>query len=117
MVISTRIQVTGLVELTRDMQEAAKEIETAISRAFKTVGWLITKEIKKETPVDTGRLRRSITPIFKQMMVEILSNVDYAVYVEEGTRNMKGAHMFKKVIDRMQDRIPEMLLREIKRRI
>lgn len=41
-------------------------------------------------PVDTGRLRGSIAYIVQDDTVHIGTNVEYAPYVEKGTRKMKA---------------------------
>jgi len=47
----------------------------------------IEQNTKRETPVDTGRLRASYTILFRfdKMGAEVGSNVEYAPYVEFGT--------------------------------
>lgn len=47
---------------------------------------------KKKCPVDTGRLRNSITHVVRasEKAVYIGTNVEYGPYVELGTRHMKA---------------------------
>lgn len=62
--------------------------------------WLATIAAKVETaakgytPVDTGRLRSSITWTIiedgRSLVAIIGTNVEYAIYVHEGTRFMEG---------------------------
>lgn len=47
-------------------------------------------------PVDTGRLRNSVTHLLKGYDCFIGTNVEYALYVEEGTSRMKGKHFLRK---------------------
>jgi hypothetical protein len=49
--------------------------------------------IKKSTPVDTGRLRSSITTQSDGMMSRIGTNVEYASFVEYGTHVMEPRHV------------------------
>ncbi len=50
---------------------------------------VVANQVKAETPVDTGRLRASVTDEVREGSGEIVgvvgSNVDYAPYVENGT--------------------------------
>lgn len=114
MVVAAKINFVGLVELQNIFSKMIQQIKDKIQIALKKIGWLITKEIKKNTPVRTARLRRSIHPIFRELVVEILTTVYYSIYVEEGTKFMQGVHMFKNTLDKMSNDIPDMLLKEIK---
>lgn len=45
----------------------------------------LTGKIKKETPVDTGKLRGSWTPKLSRDKLEVKNTRNYAVFVEKGT--------------------------------
>ena len=51
---------------------------------------------KKETPVDTGRLRNSMSNAVQGDSVYIGTNVSYAPYVEFGSRTNKAHHMLQR---------------------
>lgn len=74
-------------------EDNAKEIAEAIARqtaaALETVGLLAEGYAKRKCPVDTGRLRNSITHTVDGTMLEayIGTNVEYAPHVELGTRH------------------------------
>lgn len=72
----------------------AREIENAISKAYmrglEEVGLLAEGYAKKKCPVDTGRLRNSITHQLKGDSVYIGTNVEYGPHVELGTRKQKA---------------------------
>jgi HK97 gp10 family phage protein len=74
---------------TKEVKEAA---EDAILRALETVGLFVEGEAKLRAPVDTGRLRNSITHevVPDELAVYIGSNVEYAPYQEYGTSKMKA---------------------------
>ena len=117
MVISFKYDLKGLKELEQMIKSADKKIQDRVNKAIKKVAWIITSEVKKGTPVDTGRLRRSIHPIIKHLFADIFTNVEYGIYVEDGTKYMKGVHMFKNVADKFGKQIPQMVLNEIKKAI
>lgn len=50
-------------------------------------------EVKKRTPVDTGRLRSSITHEIGADKALVGTNVQYASYVEYGTEHMEARHV------------------------
>lgn len=98
------IQVTGinrvLTALTSGVEKYVKRTEQATMKA----GLKAEYFAKKNTPVDTGNLRSSInTQLYakKSDRVEAVvgTNVEYAPFVEFGTRRMKPRSMFRKTID------------------
>lgn len=67
-----------------------KDLQEALLKA----GFLLEGEAKRQTPVDTGRLRASIyvTPRMSlgNAYVEVGPHTDYGLYVHEGTRWMRA---------------------------
>ncbi|HOM27352.1 MAG TPA: HK97 gp10 family phage protein [bacterium] len=62
----------------------------------------IERDAKYLAPVDTGRLRSSITTTINEDKKQgiIYTNVDYSIYVHEGTRKMKGRPFLRDAIFR-----------------
>lgn len=58
------------------------------------IGLEIETQAKKNAPVDTGRLMNSITTEkvegAETLRVVVGSDVEYALYVEKGTKDMEG---------------------------
>lgn len=72
----------------KDNSEAVKrDIAKAISNGLEAIGMTAETYAKEDCPVDTGRLRNSITHEVsdKEQAVYIGTNVEYAPYVELGT--------------------------------
>lgn len=89
--------ISGLVEVREDNREAiANAIDRALVAALEEVGLVAEGYAKRACPVDTGRLRNSITHLLKGYDCFIGTNVEYAPYVEEGTSRMKGKHFLRK---------------------
>lgn len=87
------------VEIGNDRtDEAEGNIRDAILRALEESGLVAERFAKLATPVDTGRLRNSITHsvIDGQNSVIIGTNVEYAPYIEFGVRGRDGHHMLKR---------------------
>jgi HK97 gp10 family phage protein len=82
-------------------QDNAKIIEDALFTAFykglESVGLAAEGYAKLKCPVDTGRLRNSITHQIRkdEKAVYIGTNVEYAPYVEEGTSRQKAKPFLK----------------------
>ena len=69
-----------------DINDLSPEVRAELQRkaelALKMVGETAEGYAKEECPVDTGRLRNSITYDVREDHVDIGTNVEYAVYVE-----------------------------------
>lgn len=90
--------ISGLVEVRADNREAiANAIDRALVAALEEVGLVAEGYAKRACPVDTGRLRNSITHIVDEGTRHVIigTNVEYAPYVELGTRHQKPQPFLK----------------------
>ena len=69
-------------------EEVSQGIQRAIDRALEEIGLAAEGYAKRACPVDTGNLRNSITHAVEsgEDAVYVGTNVEYAPYVEMGTR-------------------------------
>ena len=83
-----------------DYKDNSKEVLAALEKgkhnALTAIGSSAETYAKQETPVDTGRLRNSISHAVDGEAAYIGSNVEYAPYVELGTSRAKAHHMLQK---------------------
>lgn len=82
----------GGVEVRADNRDEFKRgMEAALATALEEIGLTAEGYAKRACPVDTGRLRNSITHIVDEggKCAVIGTNVEYAPYVELGTRHQK----------------------------
>lgn len=86
------------VNTTDNSEEAKANLEEALESAGIQIGMLAEGYAKVLTPVDTGRLRNSITYKYEKSehAVFIGTNTEYAQYVEEGHHRYGGKHMLKR---------------------
>lgn len=79
------------------VKDNTRQVLTALEKAKKqgleAIGMTAEEHAKKNTPVDTGRLRNSITHTTDINAAYIGTNVEYAPYVELGARGRKPVHM------------------------
>lgn len=77
--------------------KVAQAINKALAKGLTEIGMLAEGYAKKACPVDTGRLRNSITYMVRpsESAVYIGTNVEYASYVELGTRHQKAQPYLK----------------------
>lgn len=69
------------VEITDNTEEVLSAMERAIRNGLESIGLTAEGHAKKITPVDTGRLRNSISHATDKEAAYIGSNVEYATFV------------------------------------
>ena len=80
---------------------------------MESVTWLhtslaeLTALSKKNCPVDTGRLRSSITWEVDEFRLtgKYGSNVEYTKHVEEGTTKMTGSHFLERALQQLKPKL------------
>lgn len=85
------------VKITDNSGEFSKALPEQIEQALTAIGLTAESYAKADCPVDTGRLRNSITNAVRadEESVYIGSNVEYAAFVELGTSRMKARPYLK----------------------
>ena len=91
MPVTIDTEVAGLKEVQAEMERIVKELHgSPMLNAMRRATLLVTASAKRLVPVDSGRLRASITPEVRNERNTVVgvvgSNVVYAPYVETGTR-------------------------------
>ena len=75
--------------------DAIEAKNRAIQTALEMIGQQAEGYVAALTPVDTGRLRGSITHAVEDTSAIISTNVEYSVYVEMGTKRTKAQPYMK----------------------
>ena len=91
------------------------EKDAAIIRALTIIGMKAEGYAKKLCPVDTGRLRNSISHATDEDTAYIGTNVEYAPYVELGTSRMKERPFLKPAALDHVDEYKAIVLNELKK--
>ena len=73
------------VQLIDNSQQAIEALIRQVQNGAKTIGLTAEKHAKANCPVDTGRLRNSISHAVEQDGIYIGTNVEYAYWVETQT--------------------------------
>lgn len=85
-----QVRIYGLEELERAMRKAPELVHREMHRAMTKSTMVVEEKTKRETPVDTGRLRASWNSRVEGFGTDIRgvvgTKVFYAPYVEYGTR-------------------------------
>lgn len=72
-----------------------KQIDKRVNLFIKLFAEEFEKRVKQRTPVRTGKLRNGWEIEITKDKINIKNDVEYAQFVEDGTENMRGAHMLK----------------------
>lgn len=87
------------IEITDNSPQVLAAVSTAIQRALWAMGATAEGYAKQNAPVDTGRLRNSITHQEQKDSTVIGSNVEYAAAQELGTsRGIRAKHYLKDAV-------------------
>ena len=89
--LEVRMEIKGLKEAQKELERIARELSgPPMVKAIRTATLMVERDAKKLTPVNTGRLRASITPVVlvrgKQVQGVVGTNVKYAAAVEFGSK-------------------------------
>ena len=90
-------------------KEVLSAMEKAIERGLEAIGLTAEGHAKKTTPVDTGRLRNSISHAVEDKAAYIGTNTEYAIFVETGARGRKGVHMLQRAATEHADEYKRMM--------
>ena len=83
--------------------EVLAALERAKKRGLEAIGLTAEGYAKKDTPVDTGRLRNSIAHAVESDAAYIGTSTSYAPFVELGARGRKGVHMLQRAASEHTD--------------
>lgn len=79
---------------------------TIIARTLMRIGLIVERNSKKNTPVRTGNLKRSITTVrLGDDLVAVGTKVEYARFVHEGTRRMRGRPYLRRGLEQSRELI------------
>ena len=90
-------------------REYHSALQIAAHRGLEAVGLAAEGYAKKETPVDTGRLRNSMSHMVKDNAAYIGSNVEYCLPVELGSRTNTAHHMLQMAAQNHSDEYKQIM--------
>ena len=97
-------------------QEVVAAMKMAIVRGLEAIGMKAETYAKDNTPVRTGRLRNSMTHAVynEELATYIGTNVNYGIFVENGTQKQKANHMLKRAATEHRDEYKRLLEESMK---
>ena len=97
------------IKFTDNSKEVLEAMQQAAVRALEKCGLTAEGYAKKLCPVDTGRLRNSISHATDDEAAYIGTNVEYAPYVELGARGRDGKHMLQRAATEHADEYKQLM--------
>lgn len=101
-------------KMTNHKDEVLDELDNALEVALEEIGLTAEGFAKKNCPVDTGRLRNSISHASTEDTAYVGTNVEYAIYVEMGTVNTKPQPYLRPAITEHKDTYRAIVKRNLK---
>lgn len=102
-------------KFTDNSDEVLRELGSAKERALEIIGGKAEGYAKMESPVDTGRLRNSISHAVQDNTAYIGTNVEYAPYQELGTDRIAPKHFLKNAAQNHGDEYKRIAETEMRR--
>ena len=98
-----------------EFKRMGKVAESKIEKALQKAGLIVERDAKINCPVDTGRLRSSISSrVVDGNVAEIGSNVNYARYVNYGTTKMSPRPYLSTALITNKIKIKRLLMQAIR---
>lgn len=96
--------IEGLQELNQEFNDLENALTQEIITALMRGGMIIETDAKRRCPVDTGRLRASLTTDVERegettFVLKVGTNVEYASFVENGTSRMAAQPFLRPAVD------------------
>ena len=96
--------IEGLQELNQEFNDLENALTQEIITALMRGGMIIETDAKRRCPVDTGRLRASLTTDVERegkttFVLKGGTNVEYASFVENGTSRMAAQPFLRPAVD------------------
>jgi len=87
------LKIKGIDAAVKAVKNLSKEAEQGIQDELNAFGFLVEGDAKAMAPADEGNLRNSITSEPGKLSVSIFARIDYAAYLEFGTRKFAAAYV------------------------
>lgn len=104
----TGIIIDGLTDVQDAFRDVKASLRIAIVKALRRGALIVEGEAKRLCPVDTGRLQGSITSdMVNDHTIAVGTNVEYASYVEYGTRYQSAQPYLRPARDSREQEVRE----------
>jgi HK97 gp10 family phage protein len=110
----TGFTIKNLDKFNKAMLKSPKLAEKHLGKGLLEALFIVQGQARQLSPIDTGRLRSSIGVGAGKARVQkntgyVGTNVEYSVYVHEGTSRMRGRPFLKNALTKTQAKIKKVL--------
>lgn len=105
-------QIAKAMQAFRDF---SREAETELDKALVVSALEVERDAKKFSPVDTGRLRSSITHRLGNNYAEVGTSVEYGIYQEFGSSKMRAQPFLTPAFEANKEKIKARLAAVVKK--
>jgi len=109
MSVEVELRVEGIEEFERKMNNVNVYMQRNVRRKLQDLGSDIHATARRLCPVRTGRLRDSIYSKIEDWTLKVGAGAPYAVFVELGTRHMRGFYFLTEAIQLHLPRLAEII--------
>lgn len=103
MPLQINVSIGNLEAIKRELRLFPQRMIPELKKATSKSALMVEREAKLLTPVDTGRLRSSIMSSLGlgplAVGAKVATNVEYAIFVHEGTKRMRPRPFMKQAVD------------------
>ena len=87
--MSKTVKIVGLNAFVKNVSKKPKEVQKAVDQEINRSALRVEREAKKNAAWDTGWMANNIySEMLKVGKAQVVSPVEYSIFVEEGTRYM-----------------------------
>lgn len=101
------IQIKNINQIRYAFLRAPQKMSIELDKAIRKSTFQIARQSRVNTPVDTGRLRSSHTETFGRMRGIIEPKAEYAEFVHDGTRFMRGRPFLADAVESEESQVQE----------
>lgn len=103
--MDVKVKIANLPQIRAAFLKAPAKMTRNLNEAIRKSIFMIEREGKIRTPVDTGRLRASYITRFSSLRGEVGPTANYSLFVHEGTRYMRGRPFLRNAIQSAEQQI------------
>ncbi|MHB8171214.1 MAG: HK97-gp10 family putative phage morphogenesis protein [Thermincolia bacterium] len=103
-----KVGIRGGKELAKKFRDMGRQAEGRVDQVLLKAGFMVERDVKNNTPVDTGRLRSSVATRLvaaNRKSVEVGTNVRYARFVHAGTSKMPARPFLTSALEKNKPKI------------
>lgn len=107
------VEIKNIHQIKAAFGQSPKLMTRGFNTAIRKSVLVIGRDSRKNTPVDTGRLRASTLEEFSNLKGVIGTHTEYDAFVHEGTRYMRARPYLKQAVESNQHNLEQFFTEEL----